>query len=189
MELTWWLTNTSRWNKNRSEDNVPKYVIRTKYDINTNSPQIHNISHYGLWPAFTRCIGKELTDLPLFFFYFTVCLEITCPPYANCVRSDSGVACVCPNCTSKGSKVCGSDGRTYKHSCELEKHACKKNKSISILSQGGCAGMLDTIRVNNISIQLPSRQRHTDSPPQPAKPWPEKVTLKTHKRLQPNSWT
>ena len=140
------------------------------------------------WPAFTRRNGQALTDLPL-FFYSTVCAEKTCPPYANCVHSDSGAVCVCPNCSPKGGKVCGSDGRTYKHSCQLEKHACKKSKSISIVSQGGCAGMLETIRVNNTSIELSSRQRHTNCPPQPAEPWPEiKVTLKTHKWLQLNSW-
>ena len=94
--------------------------------------------------------------------YPTVCAEKTCPPYANCIHSDSGLVCLCPNCAPKGSKVCGSDGRTYEHSCELEKHACKKNKSISIVSQGGCEGMLETIHVDNISIQLSIPQRHTN---------------------------
>ena len=125
-----------------------------------------------------------VTDLPL-IFYLTECAGKPCPPYANCVHSDIGDACVCPDCSPKGGKVCGTDGRTYNHSCELQKHACKKNKHISIVSQGGCApGMLETIRVDNTSLQLSSRQlssrqRHTSFLPQPAEPWPEKKgTLK-----------
>ena len=74
-----------------------------------------------------------------------MCAGKRCPPYANCVHSDSGNVCVCPDCSPKGDKVCGTDGTTYKHSCELQKHACKKNKRISIASQGGCAGMLGPV--------------------------------------------
>ena len=92
-----------------------------------------------------------LDDLPLFFIYLTGCAGKTCPPYGNCVQSDSGFACVCPDCSPKGGKVCGTDGKTYKHSCELETYACKENKKISIVSQGGCGGMLFTVRIDNSS--------------------------------------
>ena len=70
----------------------------------------------------------------------TLCANLSCPPYAKCDHTDTGDQCVCPSCSHSGKKVCGSDGKTYRDSCELKKHSCKTNQHIKVILQSECAG-------------------------------------------------
>lgn len=49
--------------------------------------------------------------------------------------------CVCPVGTcadEEGAEVCGSDGITYRGSCQLEMESCKQQKNITIVKERGC---------------------------------------------------
>lgn len=70
----------------------------------------------------------------------TLCGVESCPPYAKCNQTGAGDKCVCPSCSHTGKEVCGSDGKTYKDSCELKKRSCKKNQYIKVVSHGECTG-------------------------------------------------
>ncbi|XP_014677973.1 PREDICTED: agrin-like, partial [Priapulus caudatus] len=74
------------------------------------------------------------------------CENTRCPYGAECVRSIDGTtaACECPKaCYSYGdnvggAEVCGSDGRNYPNTCELNKAACENMRNISVVYEGKC---------------------------------------------------
>ena len=76
----------------------------------------------------------------------SVCADESCPPYAKCNHTNTGNRCMCPNCSHSGRKVCGSDGKTYKDSCTLKKHSCKKKQHIKVTSHGACSGKVEEKR-------------------------------------------
>ena len=70
-------------------------------------------------------------------FHLAICGPSVCPPYSIC---DSGDVCACTKCSNDGKTVCGSDGKTYKDFCELQKVACKSNTTLKITREGSCQG-------------------------------------------------
>ena len=66
-----------------------------------------------------------------------ICGSSVCPPYSKC---ESGDICVCTQCSNDGKKVCGSDGKTYKDFCELQKIACESNTTLNMTRKGSCQG-------------------------------------------------
>ena len=66
-----------------------------------------------------------------------ICGSSVCPPYSTC---ESGDICVCTQCSNDGKKVCGSDGKTYKDLCELQKIACESNTTLNMTRKGSCQG-------------------------------------------------
>ena len=70
-------------------------------------------------------------------FHLAICGPSVCPPYSIC---GSGDICVCTQCLSNGTKVCGSDEKTYKDVCELQKVACKSNTTLKMTRNGSCQG-------------------------------------------------
>lgn len=70
----------------------------------------------------------------------TPCARKACPPHARCVVESNGSAdCVCAkSCSPSINFVCGSNGKTYSNTCELEKDACDSNRVITVSRKGFC---------------------------------------------------
>lgn len=71
-----------------------------------------------------------------------ICKALDCKFGAECVEKEPlNFECVCPVGTcadEEGAKVCGSDGVTYRGSCQLEMETCRQQKNITIVKQRGC---------------------------------------------------
>ena len=53
-----------------------------------------------------------------------------------------GETCICDwTCTSDDTmNVCGTDGRTYRSKCHLDKASCESQQPISVAMTGSCTG-------------------------------------------------
>ena len=51
-----------------------------------------------------------------------------------------GIAkCECDiKCADSNTQVCGSDGKTYSHKCELQKERCAEQKNINVIRNKRC---------------------------------------------------
>ena len=61
-----------------------------------------------------------------------------------------GIAkCECDiKCADNNTQVCGSDGKTYLHRCELQKERCAEQKDINIIRDKPCGELgLDWVRL------------------------------------------
>ncbi|XP_028394352.1 uncharacterized protein LOC114518524 isoform X7 [Dendronephthya gigantea] len=69
-----------------------------------------------------------------------VCHNNTCAYYSRCVpTSKRSYSCVCPReYYSRVSKVCGSDGRTYRNEMTLQQESCLRQVSIEVIHKGVC---------------------------------------------------
>lgn len=71
-----------------------------------------------------------------------ICKALDCKFGAECVEKEPlNFECVCPVGTcadEEGAEVCGSDGVTYRGSCQLEMETCRQQKNITIVKQRGC---------------------------------------------------
>ncbi|XP_062582447.1 uncharacterized protein LOC134244193 isoform X2 [Saccostrea cucullata] len=71
-----------------------------------------------------------------------ICEALACKYGAKCIEKEPlNFECICPVGTcadEEGAEVCGSDGKTYRGSCQLEMESCKQQKNISIVKQSSC---------------------------------------------------
>ncbi|KAK1875399.1 Tomoregulin-2 [Dissostichus eleginoides] len=68
-----------------------------------------------------------------------VCDAGTCRFGGSCRENGADIKCVCQfHCNKKYIPVCGSNGDTYQNECFLRRASCKKQRNISILSEGQC---------------------------------------------------
>ncbi|UYV69990.1 hypothetical protein LAZ67_7001391 [Cordylochernes scorpioides] len=68
------------------------------------------------------------------------CSHATCGPGQECDIDRYGIAmCQCPPpCEPILSPVCGSDGRTYDHECQLKRYACFQQQHVVMSYRGHC---------------------------------------------------
>ena len=76
------------------------------------------------------------------------CSSVICSHGAKCVISDNSLPrCYCPsNCDeyiSSDGPICGSDNRTYRSICELNKRACEIQENLISIHLGECRTLPD----------------------------------------------
>ncbi|CAG0886258.1 unnamed protein product [Cyprideis torosa] len=70
-----------------------------------------------------------------------VCSPSSCPPPRVCRRDEhyGVIKCMCPtDCPETYSPVCGSNGRTYRNTCDLNKAACLEKIDLQVSYPGQC---------------------------------------------------
>ena len=82
-----------------------------------------------------------------FFCFFVVdnptspCGHLSCPPNSRCIVGTNGTAkCACAknSCPRLNEFVCGSNGKTYRNTCEMENDSCDSNETITVAHKGHC---------------------------------------------------
>ena len=69
------------------------------------------------------------------------CGHLRCPPYSRCIVGTYGTAkCACAknSCPQRNEFVCGSNGKTYRNTCEMENYSCYNNETITVAHKGHC---------------------------------------------------
>ncbi|XP_077265273.1 follistatin-related protein 3 isoform X4 [Temnothorax americanus] len=79
------------------------------------------------------------------------CAEVKCEEGKKCVVRRGRPRCVCsPECKAPrgGGPVCGTDGKSYKSLCRLEKRACKKGShELAVAYNGHCQKIADCTKI------------------------------------------
>lgn len=69
------------------------------------------------------------------------CDGVRCEEYQVCKVGDSGVQCVCPECTEEEKAtgpVCSTKLNTHVSLCALKLHSCERKSNERLLSHGHC---------------------------------------------------
>ena len=69
------------------------------------------------------------------------CGHLSCPPNSRCIVGTNGTAkCACAknSCPRLNEFVCGSNGKTYRNTCEMENDSCDSNETITVAHKGHC---------------------------------------------------
>jgi len=69
------------------------------------------------------------------------CGHLSCPPNSRCIVGTNGTAkCACAknSCSQLNEFVCGSNGKTYRNTCEMENDSCDSNETITVAHKGHC---------------------------------------------------
>ena len=69
------------------------------------------------------------------------CGHLSCPPNSRCIVGTNGTAkCACAknSCPQLNELVCGSNGKTYRNTCEMENDSCDNNETITVAHKGHC---------------------------------------------------
>ena len=94
--------------------------------------------HYNIFPISmsNACINNKNIS-----FIIDACKGRKCKNYGVCKANPlkkKGYECVCRECTTMLSPVCGSDKRTYKSECFLKRTSCRKNIKVYVTHPGPC---------------------------------------------------
>ena len=79
------------------------------------------------------------------------CSRLNCKYGATCQVIKDLAQCECNfTCLDSRSSVCGSDGRTYKNICDLQKKQCTEKKYINVIKNEACGELVvDQCLINN----------------------------------------
>lgn len=69
------------------------------------------------------------------------CGHLSCPANSRCIVGTNGTAkCACAknSCPQLNEFVCGSNGKTYRNTCEMENDSCDSNVTITVAHKGHC---------------------------------------------------
>ena len=90
------------------------------------------------------CVSQKKLDSQKFY---SSCDGVVCEHGATCVHREHYAQCECPVACPKESEnspvICGSDGRTYIHECDMTVKACAKGKTLTVSYYGACS--VDTL--------------------------------------------
>ncbi|XP_057295241.1 uncharacterized protein LOC130623744 [Hydractinia symbiolongicarpus] len=90
--------------------------------------------------------GQRKTEVKVQYIVYGVrdkCSDLTCPMNKHCVHPTyNTVKCGCwKMCPEGGSKVCGTNMKTYDNKCKLEKEACEGGDKFMYAHDGPCEMM------------------------------------------------
>lgn len=109
-----------------------------------------------------NCVYQQQVDISYFGKCRKSCRNVECFHGNHCLQDQNGI----PHCVSCNAKcpldipdnsnnyVCGSDGRTYKNTCDLKAAICQKGQSIKIAYHGPC---LENARCS--TLQCPNQKK------------------------------
>ena len=108
--------------------------------------KIYNIEISSIYYGFAKFNSKSSIErnhyINLTSFTLDPCRGVSCENYGVCKPNPRfllGYQCQCPTqCPPGVSKVCGSDGRTYRSECELKRESCQRKIRITISYRGSC---------------------------------------------------
>lgn len=85
------------------------------------------------------------------------CGHLSCPPNSRCIVGTNGTAkCACAknSCPQLNEFVCGSNGKTYRNTCEMEYDSCDSNETITAAHKGHCRSKWSQMAISICVIVL-----------------------------------
>ena len=86
------------------------------------------------------------------------CGHLSCPANSRCIVGTNGTAkCACAknSCPQLNEFVCGSNGKTYRNTCEMENDSCDSNETITVAHKGYCRSKWSQMAISICGIVLP----------------------------------
>ena len=85
------------------------------------------------------------------------CGHLSCPPNSRCIVRTNGTAkCACTknSCSRLNEFICGSNGKTYRNTCEMENDSCDSNETITVAHKGHCRSKWSEMAISICVIVL-----------------------------------